>query len=104
MSILWTPPKPERPQRGAAAVGLLAELPAQDRAAVLALRNWCSGPDGREVVACDFARALPAGRATQALNAFGDLMAVMLTAARRPLCAMAPPAPALAGMRPPLPI
>jgi hypothetical protein len=83
MSIAWTPEKPEAPNRGAAAVGMLSELAAQDRAAIVAFRNWCDGPLGREAVARDFARAFSGGRAAHELNAFADLVGMMLSAPRR---------------------
>lgn len=83
MSIAGTPKKSDPPMRGAAAVGMLAELPAQERAAILTFRNWCDGPAGREAVARDFARTFPGSRATQEANAFADLMAMMFSAPRR---------------------
>lgn len=83
MSIAWRPEKSEAPNRGAATVGMLTELAAQDRAAILAFRNWCDGPSGREAVARDFARAFSGGRAAHELNAFADLVGMMLSAPRR---------------------
>lgn len=86
MSIAWTPgekPKPEQPNRGGAAVGMLVELNAQDRAAILAFRKWCDGAAGREAVAREYSSAFSGGRAALELNAFADLMGVMLGAPRR---------------------
>ena len=83
MSIAWTPRKPQPPERGAAAVGMLAELPAQDCAAILAFRKWCDGPSGRESVAQDIACTFPGTRAAQEVNAFADLMGLMVSAPRR---------------------
>lgn len=85
MSFAWTPEKPCQLQRGAAAVGMLSELDAQDRAAVLALRQWCDGATGREAVASDYARVFSGGRAAQELNAFADLMGLVLAVPRRPI-------------------
>lgn len=88
MSIAWTPKKPaqpEHPNRGAAAVGMLVELNAQDRAAIMTFRKWCDGATGREAVARDYARAFAGGRAAQEFNGFADLMAQMFAAPRRPI-------------------
>lgn len=85
MSMAWSPQKPAPPNRGAAAVGMLAELAPQDLAAILALRNWCDGPEGREAVAQDFARAFPGDDGVQRVNAFADLIAMILSAPRRPI-------------------
>jgi|GEM_PF-1170942 len=86
MSISWTPKRYDQPQpplRGAAAVGMLAELPALERCAITALRLWCDGLEGREAVARDFSRAYDTPRAALELNGFADLIAMMLAAPRR---------------------
>jgi hypothetical protein len=62
---------------------MLAELPAQDCAAILAFRKWCDGPSGRESVAQDIACTFPGTRAAQEVNAFADLMGLMVSAPRR---------------------
>lgn len=85
MSIAWPPPNSDAPKRGGAAVGLLAELPAPERAAILAFRRWCDSTSGREAVANDFSRAFSAGRAAQEVIVFADLMGLMLAAPRRPI-------------------
>lgn len=85
MSIAWTPGKPDRPARGGAAVGLLEELPASERYAILALRLWCDGPDGREAVARDISRGLAPQLAVQVVNDFADLIHILLQGARRPI-------------------
>ncbi|QCO57647.1 hypothetical protein EOK75_18310 (plasmid) [Pseudorhodobacter turbinis] len=84
MSIAWTPEFPSR-QRGAAPVGTLAELPGVERRAVLYLRKWCEGPQGREAVAADVSRSFDAPRAAQTVNRFADLLEVVLRCPRRPL-------------------
>ena len=85
MSIAWTPGKPDRPARGGAAVGMLNELPASERYAILAFRLWCDGADGRETVARDVSRAFAPARAVQVVNDFADLTQILLHRARRPI-------------------
>jgi hypothetical protein len=88
MSVAWFPKSSDAPNhlpRGAMAVGMLAELPAQECCAILAFRQWCDGAAGREAVAHGFSVAFPAATAAQKLNAFADLMGLMLAAPRRTL-------------------
>ena len=84
MSIAWTPNPPKAP-RGAAAVGMLAELPALERLSVQFFRLWCDGEDGRTSVAAAFSSTQSPAHAVGSVNAFADLMQLMLKNPRRPI-------------------
>lgn len=73
------------PQRGAAPVGYLQELPAVELAAVLYLRVWCVGGETKDQIARDFRLLLGTDDAVLALTDFDALMKVTLNGARRPL-------------------
>jgi hypothetical protein len=87
MSLMWHRgngvPDPELP-RGAAPVAVLAELPAVEMAAVLALRLWCSGAEGRARLAADLALALGAA-AADADHGLSELIRLVVQGGRRPM-------------------
>ena len=89
MSIVWTPKwpdgRPNSPNRGGAPVGHLAELPPLERSAVLYLRKWCSGPEGREAVAQDFSQVFQPARAAHEVNTFAALITYLSEGCRRPI-------------------
>ena len=89
MSIVWTPKwpddRPNSPNRGSAPVGHLAELPPLERSAVLCLRKWCSGPEGREAVAQDFSQVFQPARAAHEVNTFAALITYLSEGCRRPV-------------------
>lgn len=87
MSMPWFPfPRSfhSMPQRGAAPVGVLADLPGLEQGAVLLLRQWCGGEDGRIAVAEDFARSLGEERGARAVNALAHLLTLLAHHGRRP--------------------
>ena len=72
--------------RGASAVGHLADLDAVEAAAVICLRIWCDGPDARARMRRDLAGALGACEGQgPALEAFEQLCALCARYGRRPL-------------------
>lgn len=79
---------PQRPEpaapRGAAPVGMVAELPVLEQGAVLLMRQWCDGEEGRIAVAEDFARNLGDERGVSAVNALAHLITLMISHGRRP--------------------
>lgn len=75
-------PTPEM-QRGAARVGLLADLDAVEAGAVLYLRLWCDGD--RAQVARDFERALGAAHGQAACRTLDQLCGLCARHGRRPL-------------------
>lgn len=88
MSKPWflSPATPAHPvQRGAAAVGMLIDLPALEQGAVLMLRHWCDGEAGRISVAEDFSLSLGPSRGAEAVNALAHLVTLFARHGRRPL-------------------
>jgi hypothetical protein len=92
MSIVWKPEtlwatsdSPDRRNRGAAAVGMLADLPPLERLAVTLLRHWCEGPVRQDQVAQDLIQTLGDARGTEAIRDLAALIDGMLAGARRPL-------------------
>ncbi len=77
-------PQPQ-PNRGAAPVGHLAELPDVERGAVLFLRHWCEGDEARAAIARDFALVFGAEQGAELACAQDQLMRLVLGQARRPL-------------------
>lgn len=71
--------------RGAAPVGMLAELPALEQSAILALRQWCAGPEARAQVAEKFHQVLAPPRADQELQHCAQLFDMVVTCSARPL-------------------
>ena len=71
--------------RGGAAVGMVGDLDPVAAAAVLYLRLWSEGPEGRARMARDMALALPEPGAARLCDRFGTLCDICLTHARRPL-------------------
>ena len=84
MSIAWFPASPSGNPRGAAAVGMLADLPVLEQGAVLLMRHWCSAADGRQAVADDFIFALGADRGSAAVAALDHLISLIVDHGRRP--------------------
>jgi hypothetical protein len=73
------------PQRGAAPVGLLQELPAVDLAAIVYLRAWCAGGSARLIIAEDFRLVMGEEAGAAAARDFDALMSSFLSNARRPV-------------------
>ncbi|WP_375175553.1 hypothetical protein [Pseudooceanicola sp.] len=71
--------------RGASAVGKLADLPAGEAWWVRALRLWCDGDSGQAALREELARRLGAEGAVAVFARFTDLMAMILHHTRRPL-------------------
>ncbi len=76
---------PTSPQRGAAPVGYLQELPPVEMAAVLYLRAWCEGGAERQKIARDFRCVMGNEAGLAAVEDFDALMTTLLGRARRPL-------------------
>lgn len=74
-----------RKTRGAAPVGLLAELDGVEAVSVVYLRLWCDGPDAQARVWNDFAVALGAPQGRRACKAFEELCALCVRNGRRRL-------------------
>jgi hypothetical protein len=75
----------DRPTRGGAPVGHVAELDAVEAGAVLYLRLWCDGPSAQARVWNDFATALGPDAGRRALRSFEELCALCVRHGRRPL-------------------
>ncbi|WP_088623363.1 hypothetical protein [Oceanicola sp. 22II-s10i] len=73
------------PPRGGAPVGFLSELPPVEAGAVLCLRQWCDGAEGRRRMSQDFAAALGSRSGEAAIRAFEDLCDLCTRHGRRPL-------------------
>jgi len=71
--------------RGAAPVGVLAEMPPVERAAVRCLREWQAGDGARACIQRDLARAFGADGGAEKAQALDDLMELVCAGARRPL-------------------
>ncbi len=71
--------------RGAAPVGVLADLDRADAAAVLFFRMWRDGPTSRATIAESFAGGLGPGPGAAAADAFAMLCGLCDSHARRPL-------------------
>jgi len=78
-------PDPDSGQRGGAAVGRLCDLPPVEALAVICLRLWCSGEDGRQRLSQDLRHMLDADQADRLTESFGELCSFCLTYGRRPL-------------------
>lgn len=76
---------PATPQRGAAPVGVLHELPPVELAAIIYLRAWCGGGADRQMIARDFGLVMGTEAGTTASRNFDALMTILLTNARRPI-------------------
>ncbi|MEP2714982.1 hypothetical protein [Pseudophaeobacter sp.] len=76
-------PQPSR--RGAAAVGLLADLPPFEAGAVRYFRYWFSGGAARADLHQAFCNSLGPTRARAAFDCFGALCEFCVTHGRRPL-------------------
>ena len=76
---------PASPQRGAAPVGHLHELPPVELAAIVYLRAWCEGGPDREIIAKDFCLVMGDAAGAVAVGDFGALMTALLNSARRPV-------------------
>ena len=88
MKVMWfddaTPVQGGQP-RGGAPVGILAELPAVEKVAILLLRHWCDGPEGQARVVDDFTMTFGTPRADHELHCFASLMQIVLSGGSRPL-------------------
>lgn len=71
--------------RGATAVGLVAELDAIEAASVVYLRLWSDGPEARAQVVADFIDGLGQSAGPAAYRAFEDLCRLCVQHGRRPL-------------------
>ena len=74
-----------QPSRGAAPVGVLAELPPLETGAVRAFRMWFSGPHGRADLWTRFAAAYGARPGRTRIGALDRCFMCMVEGARRPL-------------------
>lgn len=77
--------QPATPQRGAAPVGHLHELPPIELAAIVYLRAWCEGGTDREMIARDFRLVMGDAAGAAAVEDFDALMVTMLNNPRRPI-------------------
>ena len=73
------------PVRGAAAVGMLADMPPLERGVVHLLRQWCDGEAGRIAVAEEFTAIFGAERTALEVNTLSHLITMMVQMGRRPL-------------------
>jgi hypothetical protein len=73
------------PQRGAAPVGFLHELPPVELAAIIYLRAWCEGGSSRQIIDKDFCLVMGKEAGAKADRSFDALMAMFLNNARRPV-------------------
>lgn len=62
------------PQRGAAPVGFLHELPSVELAAIIYLRAWCEGGADRQMIARDFGLVMGEGAGATATRNFDALI------------------------------
>lgn len=79
---------PIKRPRGGAPVGVLSELPAVERAAILYLRQWFSGNPDK--IWADFSRSFARPDAEYAMESFVRLMKTVQNDARRPLMRHSP--------------
>lgn len=70
--------------RGAAPVGVVADLPVLEQGAVLLMRHWCDSPAGRGAVTEDFITTLGPDRAGDAVAALDHLITLLVHHGRRP--------------------
>lgn len=75
---------PLPPERGAAAVGTLNELPAVELAAIVYLRAWCAGGADRRKIDRDFRLVMGDDAGMTAAEDFDTLIGALLRHARRP--------------------
>lgn len=73
------------PHRGAAAVGVLSELPAIEATAVRHLRQWFDSPETRLAMRDDIYNLLGPEMTEIALETFGQLCMLCVQHGRRPL-------------------
>ncbi|PPB80793.1 hypothetical protein LV82_01525 [Albidovulum inexpectatum] len=73
------------PQRGAAPVGHLRELPPLEMTAVFYFRAWCAGLPDRGYIARDFRLVMGEIAGDEAADEFDALMTVLTRHARRPI-------------------
>jgi len=71
--------------RGAAPVGLLADMPPLERTLVHLLRQWCDGEAGRIALAEDFTAIFGPEQAAHEVNSLAHLIMLMVQMGRRPL-------------------
>ena len=75
----------EKPHRGGAPVGYVAELDPIEAGAVMYLRLWCDGPDSQAIVWEDFSLHLGIDQGREALKALEQLCNLCVSYGRRPL-------------------
>ena len=86
MSAHWfKPAPPQMAPRRAAHVGQVHELPVLEQGAILLLRQWCDGDDGRTRISEDFASVFSTQQAAQNINHLGYLITLLVRYGRRPL-------------------
>lgn len=73
------------PQRGAAPVGHLCELPALEKTAVFYFRAWCAGEPDRGVIAMDLRLVMGEIAGDEAADDLNALMTALTRHARRPI-------------------
>lgn len=76
---------PQISARGSAPVATLATVSPVEAAVVRYLRAWCEGPDGQAQVWTDLSVAFGPHAAAEGLDAFQDLLDMVLRCGRRPL-------------------
>lgn len=77
--------RPQQHMRGAASIGLLADLDRPEATAVCYLRLWREGPEARARVWNALARALGQDEGRRVLSTFEDLVSLCARHGRRPL-------------------
>ena len=70
---------------GGAPVGRVAELPPLERRLVRCLRLWSGGPDGQRLLRCELAARHGEEAARRLAEDLGELLALSVRHARRPL-------------------
>lgn len=74
-----------RAERGASAVGRLADLPPVEAWWVRALRLWCDGDEGQQALRQELERRFGPAGAHAVFARFTDLLALVFHHSRRPL-------------------
>lgn len=69
--------------RGGAPVGIIAELPNVERAAILLLRTWCEGEAGRMKILADFTKGFGVYQGQAEYDRLGHLIGVVIQGGRR---------------------
>jgi hypothetical protein len=76
---------PVSPARGGAPVGILQELCPVERTAIVCLRVWCEGSEGRDIIIRDFCHVMGSQEGMAAGADLDALLSTILGNARRPI-------------------